>query len=152
MKGLAKREEQSLYETDFFRWCEETAAAIREGREFDRENAAEEIESLGRSDKRQIRNRLVVLIGHLLKCLEATEGPARSWIVTINAQRTEIESLLEESPSLRRFVPGLVEKAYPDARELAFHEMNSMAVNDFPSHCPFTLEQILDRNFLPSRT
>ena len=97
-----------LYEQDFVRWTEAQAAVLRRAAEtksnlpLDWLNLAEEVESLGRSQRRELRSRLATIIEHLLK-LEyspATE-PRLGWIETIGRERREIERLLEDSPSLR---------------------------------------------------
>ena len=99
----------------FVRWTEEQARAIREGRmdALDRENLAEEIESMGRSDRREVTSRLTVIIQHILKqrLQPALDGP--SWRSTIRTQRGCIADLLEESPSLRTHLETAMEKASP---------------------------------------
>jgi hypothetical protein len=104
-----------LYEKDFVRWTEQQAAALREAAgsatnlPLDWENLAEEIDSLGRSLRHELRSRIVVIIEHLLKleCSPATE-PRRGWMETIGRERLEIELLLEENPSLKGEIPALV--------------------------------------------
>lgn len=104
-----------LYEEDFVRWTQEQAAALREaaGRgvnlPLDWENLAEEIDSLGRSLKRELRSRVAVIIEHLIKleCSPATD-PRRGWIETIGRERSEIELLFDDSPSLRGDVDSVV--------------------------------------------
>ncbi len=104
-----------LYEHDFVRWTEEQARAIREGRldALDRDNLAEEIESMGRSDRREVTSRLAVIVQHILKqrLQPALDGP--SWRSTIRTQRKHIAALLEESPSLRGYLDAALERAHP---------------------------------------
>jgi hypothetical protein len=113
-----------LYEQDFVRWTEEQARAIREGRldALDREHLAEEIESMGRSDRREVRSRLAVIIQHILKqrVQPALDGP--SWRSTIDTQRDEIAWLLRESPSLRGYLDEAFATAYPLAIKYAVRD------------------------------
>ncbi|MGH7126583.1 MAG: DUF29 domain-containing protein, partial [Stellaceae bacterium] len=104
MSGNAAR----LYEEDFVRWAEQQSRALREAARIgsnlplDWDNLAEEVESLGRSQKHALRSRIAVILEHLLK-LEyspATE-PRRSWMDTVARERLESELLLDDSPSLK---------------------------------------------------
>lgn len=138
------------YEEDLALWSAEQAALIRAGK-FDRvdlENVAEEIESLGRSDKRAIRSRLEVLVMHLLKWERQPEFRSRSWRSTIRLQREELRHLLDDSPSLRSYPAEAVPILYPRARERASEE-TTIFLHLFPESCPYTIEQILDPDFLP---
>lgn len=96
----------TLYETDFNRWIEETAQNLKDGnfQALDLTNLIEEIESIGRNNKREIKSRLIVLLMHLLKCKYQSKKQSRSWIATINTQRNEIELVIEDSPSLRPYL------------------------------------------------
>ncbi len=135
---------------DFALWSAEQAALIRSGR-FDRvdlENVAEEIESLGRSDKRAIRSRLTVLMMHLLKWTYQPAERSRSWMATIRDQQRAILDLIDESPSLRSYPAEVYERDYPRAREKAAEE-TTVFLHLIPETCPYTIEQILDVNFLP---
>lgn len=143
-------EKLARHEEDFALWSAEQAALLRAGK-FDRldlENVAEEIESLGRSDKQQIRSRLEVLLIHLLKWERQPEHRSRSWAATIRDQRDEILDLLDESPSLKPYPATVLVKGYRRAREKASEE-TTIYLELFPTTCPYTIEQILDRDFLP---
>jgi hypothetical protein len=138
------------YEEDFALWSAEQAALIRAGK-FDRvdlENIAEEIESLGKSDKRQIRSRLQVLMWHLLKWERQPAERSRSWSSSIRDQHQAILDLIDESPSLRPYPGQVFEREYPRAREKASEE-TTIYLKLFPESCPYTIEQILDPDFLP---
>ena len=89
-----------LYETDFFLWTKEQAAALRAGRldALDRDNLAEEVESLGRKDRRELESRLTVLVMHLLKWRYQPAERGGSWDSTIRTERREIQKLLHDSP------------------------------------------------------
>ena len=105
MQDRPETKTTSLYDTDFFVWCHEQARLVREGRfaELDIENVAEELESMARSDKRQIRRRLKVLVAYLLKWRYQPGFRTPSWRRTIRDQREEIVSIVKGSPSLKGF-------------------------------------------------
>ena len=113
-----------LYEEDFVRWTEQQAGALREAAALslgtnlplDWENLAEEIDSLGRSLRRELRSRIAVIIEHLIK-LEASPAtdPRRGWIETIGRERSEIELVLDDAPSLRGEVSGMIASGTPRA-------------------------------------
>ena len=129
--------DKPLYEQDFFRWTEEQARALRAAASMrvnaplDWENLAEEIESLGRSDRRELASRIQAVIEHLMK-LQASSAadPRRGWATTVRRERAAIRRLLNDSPSLRGAVPGMIAEAVADARanvadELAAHGESS---------------------------
>jgi hypothetical protein len=140
----------SLYEADFFRWTEMMAAALRSGdvSQLDLENLAEEIESLGRSDRRELKSRLVVLLQHLLKWQFQSELRSKSWRSTLNEQRRQILDLLDDSPSLRSVMGLFLDKCYADARREAADETD-LPIAMFPIDCPYAIEAILNVEFLP---
>jgi hypothetical protein len=138
------------YNEDFFAWTQEQARLLR-NRELtgvDTENLAEEIESVGRSDRREIRNRLTVLLTHLLKWQFQPKRRGNSWSVTILEQRLQINSIIEDSPSLRPFFAEVLAGSYKNARDVAVRETR-MQLGTFPLECPYTPEQILSEDFLP---
>jgi hypothetical protein len=138
------------YEEDFFAWTAEQARLLRAGElsALDIANIAEEIESLGRSDRRELGNRLTVLLMHLLKWQNQPDMRSNSWSATIREQRRQIDRLLRESPSLRPFVAAELTEAHRNAREDAVEE-TGLAETEFPTGCPFTLDEVLSRSFLP---
>jgi uncharacterized protein DUF29 len=138
------------YDEDFYAWSVEQARLLRAGEfaQLDIENIAEELESMGRSDRREIDSRLVVLLAHLLKWQVQVGFRSRSWSATIREQRDRIEDLLSESPSLRSSL-GLVRPAlYARARRVAADE-TGLAETAFPADCPFTADQVSAAEFLP---
>lgn len=138
------------YEDDFYAWTVEQARLLRSGElsAVDIENIAEEIESMGRSDRRAIESRLTVLLIHLLKWQMQPTVRSPSWSATIREQRRRIEKLLRELPSLRPFFAAALAEAYAEAREDAAEE-TGLAEAAFPEACPFTAEEVLARGFLP---
>lgn len=144
-----------LYNADFYAWCLTTAALIREGKwyDIDREALAEEIESVGRSQKRELESRIHVLVMHLLKWRYQPEGcqHGHSWRSTIRTQRRELRLLLRDNPSLRPQVATVVIESYPDARAEALDE-TGLPEAALPHDCPWTVVQMLDDGFWPDIT
>jgi len=141
---------QSLYEQDFNLWLNETAQHLKK-RDFeaiDLENLIEEIEAMGKSDKRELSSGLIVLIFHLLKWKYQPSHRSSSWENTIDEQRNAIALVLEDSPSLRGFVATEIEKRYPMACKRAAKETH-LSIDTFPMNCPFTATEILDLDFYP---
>ncbi len=140
----------SLYDEDFAIWTAETARLLREKRfdEIDIEHVAEEIEDMGKRDKRELHSRLTVLIAHLLKWKWQPERKSESWGSTIVTQRAEIKLLLDDSASLRRAVAAAVAKIYPNALGTAVAE-TGLPARAFPRECPFSPDEILGHSFLP---
>lgn len=138
------------YDDDFFAWTQEQARLLRAGEltDVDAENLAEEIESMGSSDRREIRNRLVVLLTHLLKWEYQPSHRSTGWRGTIVEQRQQIDQVVDDSPSLRSVAPEYLEKAFERARRVAAAETD-LPDTVFPSTCPYTSEQILSEDFLP---
>jgi hypothetical protein len=115
---------------------------------LDLENLAEEIESLGKSQRRELVSRYQVLLLHLLKWRHEPRRRSRSWRSTIATQRLEIARSLRQNPSLRARRAEELEDAYVGARTLAAIE-TGLPLSTFPETCPFTLDQIEDPEFLP---
>jgi hypothetical protein len=145
-----KARPNELYETDFYAWTQEQARLLRERRwdDLDLDNLVDEVESVGRSDKRQIESRLEVLIGHLLKWKFQPGGRGNAWMSTIFEQRRRLIRLVDDSPSLREFFRQEVFNSYLSGRLLASKE-TGIALGLFPDECPFTPEQVLDLEFFP---
>jgi hypothetical protein len=139
------------YEDDLFAWTQEQAALLRahavDG--IDWENLAEEIESTGGRDRRELESRLRVVLLHLLKWQAQPALRGSSWRKTLRTQRREIRTLLKQSPSLRREVPGLMREAYADAVKDAIDETDLRA-DVFPSACPYAPGDVLDEDHLPA--
>ena len=140
------------YDTDFFEWTQTTAEMIRQGRlaEVDLEHVAEEIEAMGRRDRREVRSRLIMLIMHLLKWEFQPELRTTSWRSTIDEQRMQIQFIIQDSPSLRRLPSDELAASYKRGVERAIEE-TGLEADRFPSSCPYTAEQILETDLLPER-
>lgn len=98
-------------------------------------------ELVGRSERREPRHRMAVLLQHLLKWHYQPEHRSRGWRSTIETQRNEILEVLDDNPSLRQTMPGVVAKAYPAARAKALEETGLLAL---PEISPFDADQALD--------
>jgi Domain of unknown function DUF29 len=142
-----------LYEQDFFLWSQTMAEVLRSGNftRLDIENLAEEVESLGRSDRRELQSRLVVLLHHLLKWQFQPEMRSRSWCGTLAEQRMRIRNLLKDSPSLRSFFEESVSECYEDAKFQASVE-TGLEVTTFPATCGYGMSEILNVEFLPEES
>ena len=140
----------NLYETDFYGWTIQTAFLLRNQQwsQVDLKNLIEEIESLGKQQRQELRNRLSILIGHLLKWEFQPQNRSRSWLSTIRIQRLDTSELLEENPSLKPYLEEAIEKAYLKGVELAIKETD-LPRTTFPANCPYNLEEILDSKFYP---
>jgi hypothetical protein len=140
----------TLYESDFLGWTNEQAELLRLQKWdlVDVENLIEEVETLGRQERKELRNRLGILIGHFLKWQYQPERLGNSWLATIREQRREVNTLLQESPSLKPYLSEALQLAYEAGLDLAVRETN-LSYEIFPSICPFSIEQILDAMFLP---
>jgi hypothetical protein len=138
------------YEEDFYAWTVEQARLLRSGElsAIDAANIAEEIESMGRSDRRELKSRLIALLMHLLKWRHQPGARSRSWSATIDEQRLQIEGVLNESPSLRTMAAPIMAEAYSMAQARAIAE-TGLADELFPESCPFSPEEVLSRAFFP---
>ncbi len=141
---------QNIYEHDFCAWLDRNVGLLREGRlsEIDVENIAEELETMGKSQHRELVSRLKILFAHLLKWQFEPGHRSKSWKGNIIEQRQQIRGLLETSPSLKHGTDEKLTKAYADAVEYAANE-TGISEADFPETCPYSLEQGLDKNFYP---
>jgi hypothetical protein len=139
----------NLYDRDFVLWTEEMAKLLRERRfsGLDIENLAEEVEDMGKRDRREVESRLEVLLMHLIKWQIQPDHRGGSWQSTINVQRGRLLRVLRDSPSLRRALENELPNAYESGKQSAFLETRSRPT--LPATCPFTIEQILDPSFLP---
>ena len=139
-----------VYEQDFHRWLTANVEMIRWGElgGIDAEHIAEELEAMGKRERRELVSRLTVLLAHLLKWEFQPAQRARSWRNTLTVQRGELSDLLEDSPSLRAELEQYIERAYARARLLAEDE-TGLEATTFPPECPYALEKILDPAFLP---
>ncbi len=139
-----------LYDTDFYAWTLEQVGLLQSQQfaQLDLVNLMEEIESLGRKERQELRNRLGVLLGHLLKWQFQPEQRTNSWVGNIREQRIQIKLLLKDSPSLKPYLEQTFADAYELGVALAIRE-TLLGEEVFPEVSPYQLEQSLDSQFLP---
>lgn len=142
--------QSDLYERDFYAWANEQAALLRSGQIMaaDVENIAEEIESIGRAEKRELVRRLAALLLHLLKWQFQPEKRGTSWQATIKIQRRDLDVHMADNPSLKGMLPETMERAYGNAVIAAAAETN-LPEEGFPAECPWSFDQIMDAQFWP---
>ena len=139
-----------LYERDFYAWVNEQAGLLREGKlaQADIEHIAEEIESMGRTEKRELVSRLTFLLLHLLKWHYQAGLRGPSWRATIRLQRRELISHLGDNPSLKSLLPEAVGRAYGSA-VIAAEAETGLPESAFPAACPWPFEGMMLEDFWP---
>jgi hypothetical protein len=140
------------YDGDIIAWANEQARLLRTRRfdALDIEHLAEEIEDVGKSERREIKSRMVVLLTHLLKWGRQPERQSNSWRRTINVQRRDIANCLSATPSLKPDLQSREwwESVWAGALDMAVRE-TGLPFDAFPEECPWHLEQIMDAEFWP---
>jgi hypothetical protein len=149
---------RALYEIDYAQWARRHAELLRAGRfdDLDIDHLVDELGDMGRSERRELQSRLLILLAHLLKWQHQhrllserwREFDGRSWRATIIEQRKQLALLLKQSPGLKSILADTIAAAYPDALDLASKETR-LPPETFPASCPFDLAQILDDDYLP---
>lgn len=139
-----------LYHSDFHAWTLKAAELIRQ-RQFNDLNLdelAEELDSMGKKERNEAANRLVILLAHLLKWQFQPAYRNSSWRGSIIEQRKQIQRLLKQSPSIKPYIPAAIAEAYPDAADLAQRE-TLLPLEHFPTECPYSQDAVLDYDFYP---
>ncbi|MGK7877840.1 MAG: DUF29 domain-containing protein [Xenococcaceae cyanobacterium] len=141
---------QNLYDQDFYLWLETTAKLLRERQldQVDYENLIEEIESMGRSEKRALESNLIVLLMHLLKYKYQPELCSNSWKLTIKEHRRRLNKAFKDSPSLKSYFAKVFDECYQEARSDASLE-TYLQIDTFPPESPFIPEEVLNPDYLP---
>ncbi len=142
----------NLYEKDFYLWIKTTAKQLKDGNfaEIDLDNLIEEIESMGRSEKRALKSNLLVVLMHLLKYKYQPEKRTNSWLSTIFEHRRRLKEDLTESPSLKKYLSEVFNECYQDARKQAALE-TGLSLDTFPVNSPITTDQSLNQDYLPEQ-
>ena len=138
------------YDQDFYGWTVEQVALLQ-NKQFDQidwEHIIEEIDSMGKAERNQLRNRLTVLLMHLLKWQYEPSHRCTSWVQTIREQRRAIPRLIKENPSLKSSLADLLLDAYSNAVEDAADETN-LPISLFPTDCPWSYAEFMDKEFFP---
>ncbi len=143
--------EVQTYDGDYYGWTQQQASYLRSGRmdRVDRENVAEEIESLGKSQLHALTSSYRLIAMHLLKFLVQPERASASWLTTINRERGNIELMLDDSPGMKPKREERFAKAYDVARRDAAAE-TGLRLGDFPIHPPFDVDNVESRDFRPA--
>jgi len=138
----------NLYETDFYAWTLEQSKLLKEGdfKHLDIANLVEEIESLGKQERRELESRLGILIGHLLKWDYQPEKRSKSWRATIREQRRAAQKLISQNPSLKPYLAEAIVDAYESGKDLVVGE-TPLDYVDLPENCPYTSEQLFEPDF-----
>lgn len=150
MNRIVLRPQLTSIGDDYALWCAEQGSLLREGRldVLDRDNVAEEIEGLGRSQEDEIESRLAILLTHLLKWRFQPDGRSNSWRATIFEQRSRIARRIKQSPSLHEHPANALAEEYAIARLKAAGESGLDTVV-FPVECPFAIADVLDEEWFP---
>jgi hypothetical protein len=138
------------YEQDFYSWTQEQAELLKKGRfsELDIDNLIEEVETMGRSEKRELESRLTILLLHFLKWKYQEVRRGGSWQLSIDEQRFQFCKTFNENPGLKPALDEIIKNAYKLAVIKAARETKiSKAV--FPEYCPWTVAQFIDDGFYP---
>jgi len=140
----------NLYDRDFYAWANEQAGLLRAGKlsEADIENIAEEIESMGKSEKRELLSRLTILLLHLLKWQYQPLRRVPSWRLSIATTRDRLADHLADNPSLRATIEASIGTAYRRARRDAALE-TGFREDTFPADCPWSFSQMMEDDFWP---
>jgi hypothetical protein len=138
------------YDNDFYGWTQEQAELLRAGNfdQLDTTNLLEEIESMGRSERRELESRLEKLLAHMLKWRYQDGRRGKSWLLTIKEQRRKFVDCLDENPSLKNRLDECLIKVYRYAKLSAAKE-TGINENVFPESCPWSFEKIMDLDFYP---
>jgi hypothetical protein len=142
----------TLYDEDLLAWAEQQVAHLRAGQldRVDVEHLIDELEAMAGKLRRELKNRLRVLVAHLLKWQAQPKRRSRSWAASIAEQRDQIEALLEENPSLRGDLEDVARSAYPRAVRLAAIE-TGLSREAFPAELPYDRKSLLGDQDEPGR-
>jgi Domain of unknown function DUF29 len=135
----------TLYDQDFYAWTQRQIELlqVQQWNQVDIENLIEELDSLGKQQRQELRNRLGVLLGHLLKWRYQPEGRSRSWTGTIREQRRRIKEHLTDNPSLNSYLAEAIKRGYQDGLDLMEKE-TPLNPKYLPQSCPFSEAEIFD--------
>jgi hypothetical protein len=146
--GPAAAEKDAGYDRDFYTWSQEQGLLVREGRwsEVDRENIAEEIESLGREQFNKLESKIRLILIHMLKWDHQPRKRSRSWALSIAAQRANLDDVLADNPGLKPRIGEAIRQAYRKARLDAMNG-TGLKKSAFAEACPYSFDDIASRPF-----
>ena len=155
---MATRYNKPLYDQDFHAWTADQASKLRRlhsersNLDLDLVHLAEEIESVGVSDRREVLRRMTTIIEHLLKLqFSPASEPRGGWERTVRTQRRDLGRLFSQSPSLVGFGQKNFAQCYHDGAEDAVHSHDDLRNSAMPRLAPFTFEDLRDMDWLPER-
>ena len=136
--------------SDFHAWLTRTARLLREHRwdELDAEQLADEVEDLGKSERRGVSSQLTRLLLHLLKWHYQPQRRSDSWLDAIADARLQLRLAIEDSPSLRAYPADQLASCYARARRSAARQTD-LPIERYPEVCPFPIEDVLSEDWLP---
>jgi hypothetical protein len=151
-KTITRPPQADLYESDFTAWAEQQAGLLEEHRfdELDLAHLIEEVADLRKAERNAVLSRARQIIAHFLKLEHSPAAwPRRGWKESIGTQRTDLEEIL--SPTLRGELQKELAAVYLRARRNAARDLlqDKVVEKTLPKRCPYTLEQILDPDWLP---
>lgn len=140
----------TFYEQDYTLWLEQTIQDLQAGKwkELDIANLVEELQGMGRSEKRSLESNLTIILLHLLKWKYQPTYRCNSWLSSINEHRFRVSKQLKQSPSLKPYLEEVFQACYSDGRILAARE-TGLLLTTFPTESPFTPEEVLNTDYLP---
>lgn len=149
----------NLYEQDFNLWLQQTIISL-ENQDFsdlDIKNLIEELRELGKADKNALESNLMILLAHLLKLIIQKDAPETmkiSWYNSVIEHRKKVQKQLKKTPSLKSYLPSVLQESYLDGRDIAIKEGKRASFgvpmpdeSEYPKNCPFTIDEILDDDF-----
>lgn len=150
MRETVKIIPKNLYEADYLQWIETNLENLRHKNyeQVDWANLLEEIEDMGRSERRSLESNLIIVLLHLLKWQYQPERRSGSWERSIIEHRRRIKKALKESPSLKPYLINILDESYTESVKQAKAE-TKLPSERFPPKCPYSLTSILDDEFLP---
>jgi hypothetical protein len=145
-----KLDNLNLYEVDYLQWIETTVSKLRDRNysDVDWENLSEEIEDMGRSERRSLESNLIVVLLYLLKWQYQPEYRSGSWAGSIIEHRRRIKKAIKESPSLKPYLEEIFSESYLEAVKQAKAETGLPSLT-FPQQCPYKLTQVINDDYLP---
>jgi len=147
---MTNRDRQTLYNLDFAQWLEVNVEKLRrqDYTSVDWENLIEELEDMGRSERRRLKSNVIVILLHLLKWQFQPERRSGSWESSLLEHRRRVREALEESPSLRPYLEAQFPQCYREAVKQARAE-TGLPMETFPPECPYLTATVVNDDFLP---
>ncbi len=140
----------TLYDSDYYLWLTQTSQFLKTAdfSQLDLPNLIEEIEDMGKRQKKVIKSNLRVVLWHLLKYKYQPQKRSNSWKLTLLEHRRRLQEDFADSPSLCPYYSNVFDSCYQDAREQAAQE-TELPLTVFPEVCPFSQSEVLDKHYLP---